>query len=79
LTQASFDPIQRQHLLNLINSPRATNHQLLFVLLEDSTQAIKMAYRKLGLVFHPDKWPENVEQAAAAFQKIKNAFEILDR
>jgi DnaJ-class molecular chaperone len=58
-------------------SSNITIHHLLFVLPEDSQQTIKKAFLKLSLVFHPDKWAENEQQATAAFQKIKNAYEIL--
>ncbi|CAM9710621.1 unnamed protein product [Chrysoparadoxa australica] len=40
--------------------------------------AIKKAYRKLALKWHPDRQPaENKEQAQEKFQEISHAFEIL--
>ncbi|XXH05694.1 hypothetical protein Hte_012129 [Hypoxylon texense] len=40
-------------------------------------QDVKDAYRRLALVHHPDKNPENAEAATAAFQKIQIAYETL--
>ena len=34
---------------------------------------IKKAYRKLSIKWHPDKNPDNLEQATATFQKINEA------
>lgn len=38
---------------------------------------IKKAYRKAALQWHPDKNPENKEQAEAMFKKIAKAYEVL--
>jgi len=39
--------------------------------------AVKKAYRKLSLQWHPDKNPENREEATAKFQLIASAYEVL--
>ncbi|KAI1649893.1 DnaJ-domain-containing protein [Daldinia loculata] len=40
-------------------------------------QEITAAYRRLALIHHPDKNPNNAEAATATFQKIQLAYEIL--
>ena len=42
-----------------------------------SSDEIKKAYRKLALKWHPDKNPDNPEEAQSKFQEINAAFEIL--
>lgn len=39
--------------------------------------AIKTAYRKLALRWHPDKNMENVEEAKIKFQAIQQAYEVI--
>ena len=38
---------------------------------------IKKAFRSLAKKWHPDKHPENQEEAKVKFQKIQQAFESL--
>jgi len=43
-----------------------------------SLQSIKDAYKKMSLIWHPDKNPNNLEVANQKFLKIKAAYEILE-
>uniref|UniRef100_V5ERK9 glutathione-specific gamma-glutamylcyclotransferase n=1 Tax=Kalmanozyma brasiliensis (strain GHG001) TaxID=1365824 RepID=V5ERK9_KALBG len=42
-----------------------------------TSDEIRKAYRKLALKHHPDKNPDNVEQANKIFHKLQEAYEIL--
>ena len=43
-----------------------------------TTNDIRKAYRKLSLKWHPDKNPDNKDEATVKFQKISEAFAILN-
>ena len=51
-------------------------YQILGVDRNASADAIKKAYRKLAMKFHPDHNPENPD-AEARFKQIQQAYEIL--
>ncbi|EGW05214.1 dnaJ homolog subfamily B member 7 [Cricetulus griseus] len=42
-----------------------------------STEDIKRAYRKVALKWHPDKNPENKEEAEQKFKEVAEAYEVL--
>lgn len=42
-----------------------------------SDAEVKKAYRKLALKWHPDKNPNNLEEANLRFREISEAYEVL--
>jgi DnaJ-class molecular chaperone len=58
--------------------PKADDYyRVLGVERDAPVQAIKKAYRKAAVKWHPDKNPDNKEQAEEYFKNIAEAYEVL--
>ncbi len=52
-------------------------YEVLGISKDASDQEIKKAYRKKALIFHPDRNPNNKEEAEENFKKINNIYKVL--
>ena len=55
----------------------ANYYDVLEIAHDADEQAIKKAYMKLSLKYHPDRNPQNLEEATRKFQEINAAYEVL--
>lgn len=52
-------------------------YEVLAVQRHASAKYIKKTYQKLALKWHPDKNPENKEEAERKFKQVAEAYEVL--
>lgn len=64
--------------LELKKSKRKDYYKILGVEKDASEQEVKKAYRKLAIVWHPDKRAQGDEEAAEKFKEIGEAYETLN-
>jgi curved DNA-binding protein CbpA len=53
-------------------------YDILQVPKNSTNEEIKKSYRKLAMKWHPDKNPDNKEEAAKKFQEIGEAYDVLN-
>lgn len=62
----------------MIKSEEQEDYYKILGIKKDATEAeVKKAYRKLALKWHPDKNPNNREEAEEKFKKINEAYSVL--
>ncbi|PWN46737.1 ChaC-domain-containing protein [Violaceomyces palustris] len=71
------DADSEQHAIDGSSDSFVDYYTLLNLEQDATTDEIRKSYRKLALRHHPDKNPDNVEQANKIFHKLQQAYEIL--
>jgi DnaJ-class molecular chaperone len=61
-----------------MNASSINYYEVLQVFQNGSNEDIKKSYRKLAFKWHPDKNADNTEEAAATFQRIGEAYDVLN-
>lgn len=62
---------------DLKRSKQKDYYKILGVPKDATDRQIKKAFRKKALVYHPDKWQGDKEEAEKAFQEVGEAYEVL--
>jgi molecular chaperone DnaJ len=60
-----------------LNNNKRDHYEVLGVGRNSDNQEIKSAYKKLALQYHPDRNPENKDEATEKFKEISEAYSIL--
>ncbi|GLD54662.1 dnaJ homolog subfamily B member 6, partial [Lates japonicus] len=71
------DPHAGQHPQTHTDRAMVEYYQILGVQKNATQEDIKKAYRKLALKWHPDKNPDNKEEAEKRFKELSEAYEVL--
>eukprot|EP00808_Paulinella_micropora_P002799 g6735.t1 len=62
---------------DLPSKRRHMYYDILELDVEAEENAIRMAYKKLALKYHPDKNPDRIEEASAKFRSVSEAYQVL--
>lgn len=65
------------HAFTHLRAIAAQDYELLEVAMGASKVEVKKAYRRMAMLWHPDKHPNNQEEAKAKFQDIQKAYDRL--
>ena len=52
-------------------------YRMLGVSRNASAEDIRRAFRRLAMQYHPDRNPENTQEAEAKFKEVSEAYEVL--
>ena len=60
-----------------MTSPQKDFYEILGINKNATSDEIRKAYKKLAIKWHPDKNPNNKEEAEAKFKEISEAYSVL--